>query len=161
MTTISALREHSIAVLSGAGIRNADVDAESVYKQVRLTSLQVHGGSYVDNLTVTYSSPDSAPVTIAHGGSGGSPGVPYQFDVDEFITSVSGGYGDYVDQLGFTTNKGTIALYLPKPKGESTPINWPVPDGWVFLGFQGHYGKYLDQCVPVICQFGPAVWSAD
>ena len=28
MTTISALREHSIAVLSGAGIRNADVDAE-------------------------------------------------------------------------------------------------------------------------------------
>ena len=28
MTTISALREHSIAVLRGAGIRNADVDAE-------------------------------------------------------------------------------------------------------------------------------------
>jgi len=28
VTTISALREHSIAVLSGAGIRNADVDAE-------------------------------------------------------------------------------------------------------------------------------------
>jgi hypothetical protein len=143
----------------GGATAYADVTPASVYQQTRLTALQVHGGSYVDNLITTYEAAGSAPVTIEHGGGGGSPGVPYSFDVDEFITGVNGWYGGYVNQLGFTTTKGSIAPFPPTPKSAPNAISWTVPSGWVFLGFQGHYGSYLDQCIPVICQFGPAIWS--
>lgn len=49
MTSISALREHAVAILSGAGIRNADVDAELLLGHVLgLSRGQVQAKAVVD-----------------------------------------------------------------------------------------------------------------
>jgi hypothetical protein len=140
----------------------ADITPASIFQQVRILSLQLWGGWYLTGLSVTYGSTNAVSATVMHGNTNAAAGIPVTFAQDEFITVVNGCYGDYVNQLGFATSLDRTVPAFP-PDGVSQPapnaIQWPVPDGWFFLGFQGRYGSDLDQIQPVIGQINPAIWS--
>jgi hypothetical protein len=136
-----------------------DVTRASVLSQTTLTQLSIEGDKWIDNLTLTYSSP-SGSNTVQHGGSGGSAGNPLQLQPGEFIKDILGSSGDYINQVALGTTQGRTLTGPPSPQKGTTLFGpWLPPTGSFLLGFQGRCDKYLDQLAPIVCTFGPAIWA--
>ena len=137
-----------------------DVTAQSIIGQTTIASLQVRGGGNVNCLFVGYRSPTQAPTIVEHGkNSGGSLSEQITLQLGEFVTSISGMAGNYVNQLSFATSLGQSLAYPPKPDNAAQKWSWPVPAGSVLVGFQGRSGDDLDQTQPLVCTFSPATWE--
>ncbi|PZN73005.1 MAG: hypothetical protein DM484_23485 [Candidatus Methylumidiphilus alinenensis] len=122
-------------------------------------SIALEGGSYVNEIVVTYDLP-TGPSTFTHGQTGGTSDYAVNLQTGEFITSISGYYSDYVYQLTFNTNLGQTYTY---PTGNSTSgttsFSWATNAGEVLVGFQGSSGSFLNQLQPITIQFQPAEWN--
>jgi hypothetical protein len=141
----------------GKGVAFSDIQPKWIPLQVTLDSLLCRGGSWIDQIQFMYTLPDGSQLTFTHGGNGGVSNNPLVLSPGEFISSISGSYGDYINQLTFTTNKGQ-KYTSPSGPGPNS-FNWAVPDGGVVTFFQGGSGYYLDQLQVCVLQLQPAIWS--
>jgi hypothetical protein len=76
-----------------------------------------------------------------HGGSGGRLSV-FSLDPDEYITGISGRYGDTIDSLRIQTNKRASQLY--GGGGGNRDYRLEVPRDTQAVGFVGRSGNLVD-----------------
>lgn len=141
-----------------------DITPAAIIAQTTLKSLQIRGGGWVNELLCTYSTAGTnTPLVEADHGqaSGGSLSDPLNLQDNEFITSITGTYGSFINQLNFTTNKSQTLSFPPNPAQAPTPFTLTVPSNQLLVGFQGHAGEYLDQLQPILCSFSPANWVSN
>lgn len=107
-----------------------------------VSAIRVRGGDFIDSVQMIYTLTDGRTFEgTIHGGQGGRSGV-FRLDRDEYITGVSGRYGNYIDSLVFHTNKRTSASFGGRGGSRSFRIN--VPSGNRAIGFAGRAAEYLD-----------------
>ena len=74
----------------------------------RLSQISIRCGAYVDGIGISYETPDGKWVDMPfHGGSGGLAGS-FLLAPGEYLMSVDGRAGAYVDQLLFRTKLGNV-----------------------------------------------------
>jgi hypothetical protein len=123
-----------------------------------IASIELHSGYYIDQLTTTYSY-TAGVQSFSHGGGGGGPSFSLNLRAGEFISSVGGTYGDYINQLSFTTTMGQTYTYPLSPQNTGGKISWTAAENQVLLGFQGSSGKYLNQLQLILLNLNPSIWS--
>lgn len=121
-------------------------------------SITLWGGDWMNQISVTYDMANG-PSTFTHGQPGGATDYPINLQAGEFITSIAGSYGDYVNQLTFNTSNGQTYTFPPSPKSAGGVVSWTAAQGEVLVGFQGSSGEYLNQLQAISIQFQPSVWS--
>ncbi|MEB3317362.1 MAG: jacalin-like lectin [Cyanobacteriota bacterium] len=121
-------------------------------------SITLSGGDWMNELSVTYDM-KAGPTTFTHGQNGGASDYPINLQVGEFITSVSGSCGDYINQLTFKTNLGQSYTFPPSPQSTGGVVSWSAAPGEVLVGFQGSSGAYLNQLQLITVQFQPSTWT--
>lgn len=126
-----------------AGGRGGTSFADDQYpSDARIVEVQIFAENWVDALQVTYGLADGRTVTGAkHGGSGGRSNV-FRLDSDEYITRISGRYGDYIDSLRIHTNKRTSPVFGGSGGEREFQLNVPARNQ--AIGFIGRCGRYLD-----------------
>lgn len=108
----------------------------------RISEVRIYSGNVIDGIQAVYILPDGRSYEGPfHGNRGGRPNV-FRLDADEYITGITGRYGDYVDSLTLRTNKRTSPSY--GGRGGSKSFSIDVPSGYMAIGFSGRAGKYLD-----------------
>ena len=121
-------------------------------------SITLWGGDWMNEIAVTYDV-STGPTTYTHGQTGGSADYAVNLQTGEFITSISGSYGSYINQLTFATNLGQSYTYPPNPNSTGGIVTWKAAPGEVLVGFQGSSGSYLNQLQPITIQFQPSEWN--
>lgn len=117
----------------------------------RVAEVSVWSGDVVDSVQIAYELPDGRTVASArHGGPGGQPNT-FRLDSDEYITGISGRYGNYIDSLTIYTNKRTSPAYGGRGGERDFRVN--APSRSQAVGFIGRSGEYLDaiglMCIPI------------
>jgi len=120
---------------------------------IRITAVKVNSGAYIDSIQIIYLKSAHSPrpgmptmvLPVAqpkHGGEGGNLST-MELDADEYITSVGGKYGKYIDSFYIKTNKGKIKKW--GGPGGTVNFSYNVPDDHTqIIGFLGQSGKYVD-----------------
>lgn len=110
----------------------------------RLVELLVFAGDRIDAVQLVYRLEDGGRASISgrkHGGEGGDRAV-FRLDEDEFVTGISGRYGQFLDSLQIHTNKRDSPRY--GGAGGSVDYDMRVPPGFRFVGLQGRSGAHID-----------------
>ena len=105
----------------------------------RLTGLNIRSGEYIDALQCIWSTPSGGTVTGTQNGGDGGTLSSFSLGAKEYIVTISGRTGRYVDQLTFTTNLGNVF----GPFGGDGGDSFTLPDLNVG-GFFGQSGDLLD-----------------
>jgi hypothetical protein len=128
------------AIYGGRG--GSSFSAMEVPEDARILEVNVFAGDSVDALQVTYILPDGRTLSSPrYGGSGGQRRV-FRLDSDEYITGVSGRYGDYIDSLRIQTNKRTSPVF--GGRGGNRDYSLELASGNYAVGFIGRAGDNLD-----------------
>ncbi|MFN9623138.1 MAG: jacalin-like lectin [Cyanobacteriota bacterium] len=122
-------------------------------------SITLWGGDWMNQISITYDLANG-PTTFTHGQPGGATDYPVNLQSGEFITSITGSYGDYINQLTFNTSNGQTYTFPPSPQSTGGVVTWTAAPGEVLVGFQGSSGSYLNQLQAITIQFQPSVWTA-
>ena len=108
----------------------------------RITEVRVYSGEFVDSIQIIYTNQvNQVIVGSKHGGPGGNLSV-LKLSPNEYITTVGGKYGWYVDSLFMKTNKGQVKKW--GGAGGNVDFFYSVPPGTHIHGFFGRAGKYVD-----------------
>ena len=138
--SVIAQQPAATAVYGGGGgspFSDIEISAEA-----RILEVNVFSGDYVDAVQITYILPDGRTFSSArHGGGRGSPHV-FRLDSDEYITGLSGRYGNYIDSLCIRTNKRSSPVF--GGRGGKRDYGIELPSGNYAVGFVGRAGDYLD-----------------
>jgi len=108
-----------------------------------IASITIGADRYVDSIQITYLLADGSRYAAPrHGGDGGKL-HPIVFRDGEHIIAVSGNCGDFVNQIGFTTQDGNgeTRVYGPYGGGGGGQVFDVVGD---VIGFFGRCGRYVD-----------------
>ncbi len=103
----------------------------------------VRSGAYVDSLQMAVRlTTGNIKLLNKHGGNGGAQSV-FRLNNGEYITSMWGRYGSYVDSIQFGTSTGRSS---PKYGGNGGCGNfyYSAPAGYEIAGFYGRSGAYID-----------------
>ena len=124
----------------GAGF----VDAPSSNVK-RLKHVVIRGGQYVDAIYMAWEMNDGSTVATGwHGNPNGGGAQQLELAPDEFITRVVGSSGNYMDALGFRTNKGR-QIYVGGSGGGGWDENLFPNGDYEVIGMEGGSGVYLDR----------------
>jgi hypothetical protein len=108
----------------------------------RILEIRVFAGQWIDGIQIVYELADGQIVTGSrHGGSGGRQNS-FRLDPDEYITGISGRYGERVDSFQIRTNRRTSPMF--GGSGGNRDYLIEVPYGEQGVGFTGRSGIYLD-----------------
>ncbi len=128
---------HKTALVGGAGTGFDNVPS-TVDGIKPITKIVVRSGNIIDQLNVFY-----AGAATPHGGNGGGESV-IQIDSDDYLTEVSGDYGNWfgavhILQLSFKTKKGkTFGPYGNMGYADNrTPFSLKANGNEVIVGFFG------------------------
>ena len=130
----------STDIVGGRGGRQfADLDIPTGAK---VTEVHIRSGDHVDSVQLLYTLADgNTQMGTRHGGSGGQLNV-FRLDSDEYITGISGRYGDIIDSICVQTNKRTSSTF--GGRGGRQDFRVEVLAGNQGIGFTGRAGDYLD-----------------
>ena len=125
----------------------------------RVAEVRIRSGERIDAVQMMYVLSDGSSLAgPQHGGSGGRVNV-FRLDSDEYITGLSGRYGETIDSLRIETNKRTSALF--GGRGGNTDFRVDAPSGHYAVGFAGRAGDYLDAigliCTPLAAQVSTTI----
>ena len=135
----------------------ADFDPTTyIQEKTRLVMVQLRTGKLVDALIVSYDSL-AGPKKFQHGRNGGDLSSPLPIGKDQYVTSVSGRAGQYVDQLNITITGGA-KVGGGRDGGTEIPAITP-PTGAFVIGFGGRSGKNLDQIQVIFAKISAATWQ--
>jgi hypothetical protein len=124
---------------SGGGRPFADTDIPS---GARILEVRVSAGQYVDSVQVIHILADGRTLAgPVRGGAGGKMST-FRLDSDEYIVSISGRHGNYVDSLQLHTNKRSSPLY--GGAGGRSVYRIEIPSGNRAVGLTGRAGNYID-----------------
>jgi len=108
----------------------------------RISEIRVRSGRNVDSIQAVYTLQNGRIVEgSVHGGSGGSTGI-FRLDPDEYVTGISGRYGEFIDSIVIRTNRRTSQRF--GSRGGDRDYSIQVPAGCRAIGFTGRAGDYLD-----------------
>jgi hypothetical protein len=108
----------------------------------RIAEVRIRAGDQIDAVQVIYAFSDGRTSEgLRHGGSGGHQ-YTFTLESDEYITGISGRYGNTIDSLHIHTNKRTSPLY--GGRGGNQDFTVEVPSGEQATGFIGRAGNTLD-----------------
>jgi len=108
----------------------------------RVLEVRVSAGRIVDSVQITYEFQDGRTATGArHGGTGGDLNT-FRLESDEYITGISGRYGQQIDSLTIHTNKRSSPRY-GRSNGDRD-FRLDVPSDQQAIGFAGRAGTYVD-----------------
>ncbi len=108
----------------------------------RVAEIHVFSGEFIDAIQMMYALPDGRTLMgQRHGGPGGRRSV-FRLDSDEYITGISGNYGEYIDSIQIQTNKRSSQLLGGTGGRQTYSLN--VPNRNQAVGFTGRTGEYLD-----------------
>ncbi len=128
-------------VTAGGSGGSAFADLE-IPAEARIAEVRVGTGEWLDSIQAIYVLPDGRYMEgTRHGGGGGSI-RSFRLDSDEYITGLSGRYGQYVDSIQIHTNKRSSQLFGGSGGGRDYRIDVPV--GNQAVGFFGRAGNALD-----------------
>jgi len=145
-TWIFARQLLSTNVVGGRGGRTF-YDSQ-VPENARVSEVRIRSGERIDSVQMVYELSDgSSQEGRRYGGSGGRLNV-FRLDSDEYITGLSGRYGETIDSMRIETNKRSSTLF--GGRGGSTDYRVDVPSGNYAVGFTGRAGDYLD-AIGLIC----------
>jgi predicted flap endonuclease-1-like 5' DNA nuclease len=108
-----------------------------------LREIRINAGLYVDGLQLVYSEPDGALVEMAHLGGRGGLHHTLTLDADEYLTSISGRCGRYIDSIRLQTNKRTTDRY--GGSGGEDEYHFEAAAGREIAGFIGRGDWFIDQ----------------
>jgi hypothetical protein len=133
-----------------------DATAQSILDGDALQQVTLGSGEYLDSITSVYGG-----TSLKHGGGGGKLGQPLVLQAGEFISSVSGRSGKYVDHLTLVTTDGQQRDGGGNGGGA---FGWSLPaatgsDHTVVVGFGGRWRRYVDAIGPMTATFSPATWE--
>lgn len=134
------MKSSTILVSEQVGGTGGGVFSDDVTNVERIRSITIHGGKYVDALSITYVRVDGSTFTTSHGGSGGGA-VTLDLADDEYITKITGRAGKYLYQVCFTTSHGRTLSKGGSGGSEFTidpKLNRPI------IGIFGRSGDYID-----------------
>lgn len=121
----------------GSEFKDSEIPLRSQFSEIR-----IHCGAFLDSIQAVYTRQEGTlfegPV---HGGNGGRSYV-FKLDPDEYVTGISGRYGNNIDSIVIITNKRTSQKFGGNGGGNNFKIN--VPAGAQAVGFIGRSGNYLD-----------------
>lgn len=108
----------------------------------RIAEVHIFSGKYIDAVQIAYRLPNGRVLMgPKHGGQGGQQNI-FRIDSDEYITGLSGRYGNFIDSLQIHTNKRTSPFLGGSGGNREYRIN--VPAGNQAVGFTGRAAEYLD-----------------
>jgi hypothetical protein len=108
----------------------------------RVSAVYVWSGDFVDRIQFVYTlSNGNIFEGEIHGGNGGRREV-FQLANGEYITGISGRYGDYIDSIRIHTNRRTSPVF--GGRGGNRDFRIDVPSGNQAIGLKGRSGKFLD-----------------
>jgi hypothetical protein len=135
----------------GSAFSDRDVPAGA-----RIAEVNVRAGERIDAVQVIYTLPDGRSQEGArHGGMGGNAYV-FRLDSDEYITGLSGRYGEMIDSLRIHTNKRVSQPF--GGSGGNRDFRVDVPAGNRAVGFAGRSGKLLDAVGLTYTRGGSSRW---
>ncbi len=133
--------QYSQTPLFGGGGGAMFADAE-VPPGARIAEIHVWGDDRIDAIQLMYQLPNRRIVEgQRHGGRGGNEQV-FRLGPDEYVTGISGRYGEGVDSLRIHTNRRTSQLFGGRGGGRDYRID--IPRGAEAIGFAGRAGEFLD-----------------
>ncbi|MCO7227436.1 jacalin-like lectin [Pleionea sp. CnH1-48] len=123
---------------SGTGFADIPNDASVISK------IKVRSGPWIDAIQMTHRlSTEAAQSYSQHGGNGGGVSE-FVLGDDEYITKITGEYGDYIGSITFHTNKRVSPTYgLASSNGSGSTYELSAPEGYEITGFQGRADNYL------------------
>jgi hypothetical protein len=108
----------------------------------RISEVRVWAGDHIDAIQAVYLQANGRVLEgIRHGGSGGRM-QSFRLDSDEYITGISGRYGDYIDSLRIQTNKRSSQSF--GGRGGNRDFRIDVPAGNQSTGFVGRAADFVD-----------------
>ncbi|WP_425144820.1 jacalin-like lectin [Deinococcus sp.] len=126
---------------------------------LRLAALRIRHAGRIDAVELLWDdgSHDAAahPAQL-HGGSGGTAALFELRGADEWLTRLSGRYGQTVDSLRLETNLGRFAEF--GGSGGDHAFCYDVPAGYALVGLFGSAGHFLDALGVIL---GPRAASPD
>lgn len=154
-----AMRDLQQTQIAGGGGGTTFADRDIPMGAI-VSAIRVRGGDFIDSVQMIYTLTDGrtfeGPI---HGGKGGRSSV-FRLDRDEYITGISGRYGNYIDSLVFHTNKRNSSSF--GGRGGSRSFRIMVPSGNQAIGFAGRSAEYLDalglQYMPIKSQERNIPW---
>jgi len=135
------LKSSSILLSAQVGGTGGGAFADEVTNVERIQSVTIYkSGSYVNRISITYQLVNGSTVTTSHGGSGGT-GSTLTLADDEYITTVEGRAGSYLDYLSIGTSHGQ-SISVGGSGGTafsiSPQVNRPI------IGIFGRSGSLID-----------------
>ena len=116
--------------------------AQDIPSGARIAELRISASDLVESLQTVYVLTDGRTVEgTRYGGSVGRQRI-FRLDADEYITRISGRYGNVINSLQIQTNKKTSPLYGGPGGGDVFLIE--VPTGSRVVGFAGRSGALVD-----------------
>lgn len=112
----------------------------------------------MNQIQINYSSLAGA-AQFTHGEVGGGESQPLTLSADQFINSITGIAGDYINQMDLSTTANTSLKWPTNPQSSGS-FDWPLPEGCVLVGFQGRCAEYLNALEPIVINIQPAKWMA-
>jgi len=108
----------------------------------RIVEVRVGAGNWIDSIRAVYLLPNGGYSEGPRHGGGGGRTFSFRLDSDEYITGISGRYGEYLDSIRIHTNKRTSQKY--GGGGGDRDFRLDVPAGNQVMGFAGRSGDYVD-----------------
>ena len=120
---------------TGGNTFTDDIPADGV----KIASIDIRHGNFIDAVTLNYSDSTSSG---RHGGGGGVSET-VTFESDEYLTEISGRYGNVVDSLLIRTNVQTFGPF--GGNGGARDYRCQVPEeNMEIIGLFGSSGSFLD-----------------
>jgi len=136
----SAQRSTTTEIMGGGGGSAFSDSAPEMGS--RVLEVRIAAGDHVDSIQLFLELPDGRSLqTPRHGGSGGRVNS-FRLDSDEYITGISGRYGEYLDSIRIHTNKRMSPVY--GGRGGDRDFRLDVPSGNHCVGLTGRSGDLLD-----------------
>jgi hypothetical protein len=123
----------------GGGGGSEFYDSEN--RGINVVEVRVWAGEMVDAVQMIFEDNGRRISAPKHGGGGGRLNT-FRLQRGEYITGISGRYGDYIDSIQIHTNRNTSPTYGGRGGGRN--FNIDVPRDEQAVGFAGRAGKYVD-----------------
>jgi hypothetical protein len=121
----------------GSAFSDRNIPAGAILSEIR-----VRTGQRIDGIQAVYVLKDGRKLEgPMHGGNGGSLNV-FRLNPDEYITGLTGRYGETVDSLTIQTNQRSSQVFGGSGGGRNFKIS--IPRDNMAVSLAGRSGEYLD-----------------
>lgn len=136
----------SAAIGGDGGIPFSDMQALRDFDVVGLPSLiGIDSGKYIDCISTEYKSSKNSRLMISHGRKGADKYTALEIRSGEYISSIKGQGGVYVDYLEYTLNTGYKITAGTYKDNLTLKTLFESKDNFQFYGYVGRAQSWIDQ----------------